>query len=304
MGDLNVTKQKTSEIEESPRGPTPPAQSPLYKHVKLKWKDPDGRGHEWIATTVPDGEKSPARIRQSSLNSDGSRDYFCYRNGTAVAIKKDLERAKDACERGPNPKYSDNVLAYVEKHPLDVPWWLKLTEGERRAVRAQYPYAAPSQSAVSRLSQPRGRNTAADPSDPGTRRLLDELARAEGASGHRQPATVRKAKKAALSDPRARLGRVPGMENPGRPGTKRHAGYAIILGVADRRGTIAEALEAGANELRLAKCIAKAFVELLPPDSGAAAPAPAKATPKSAEPAERPSKKGAVKKTTKKGKKR
>lgn len=253
---------------------SPPSTKDSLPHVKFKWIDGEKKGTEWLSDATPKGEIAPARIRISGRNSDGSYSYFCYRNARAVAVVRDpkdpkrgLEKAKDACERGPNPKLSDNVLEYVEQHPLDVPFWLRLTEGERRAVRTQYPYAAPSRSAEARGLGRRGRDSAADASDPGTRALLESMARAEGVRPG-QPATVRRAKKAALEDREARLGPVPGMTNPGKPGSKRAAGYAIILDGAAKGRTVAEVLAAGANELRLAKCISKGYVELRPSKGG------------------------------------
>jgi len=52
--------------------------------VSLEWSDAHHPGIEWLSTTIPEGERSPARIKISSRNSDGSYSYFCYRDAHAV----------------------------------------------------------------------------------------------------------------------------------------------------------------------------------------------------------------------------
>lgn len=237
-----------------------PPQSGEPPRTPLQWSDAAAPGLEWLSTTVPKGEHSPARVRISSRNSDGSYSYFCYRNAEAVAVRRDLKDAMRACEIGRQAKLSDEVLKYVIDHPLEIPPFLRLTEGERRAVRGQYPHAAPAPSAVRRAEE-RGVRQGADPADPGTRRLLAELAARESAAPSGQRST-RAAKKDALADPLARLCPVQGIINPAKPGTKRHAGYEILLNCARSGSSVRDYLDAGGKDLRLAKAVRNGLVEL------------------------------------------
>lgn len=230
--------------------------APEPKRTPLKWSDAAAPGLEWLSTTTPTGERAPARIRISSRNSDGSYSYFCYRDATAVAVAKSLEEAMRKCELGKQAKLSDEVLAYVTNHPLEVPPFLALTEAERRAIRAQYPFVAPPQSRVQRAMD-RGASQ-----DPGTKKLLAELAARESATSGGQRST-RAAKRDALADTGARLTLgVAGAANPAKVGTKRHAGYEVLLSAARQGHTVRQYLDAGGKDLRLAKAVRNGLVEL------------------------------------------
>lgn len=257
-------KPKSKGTPETMTGRTPsknPAQNSTPKNglppepprTPMEWTDAAHPGLEWLSTTTPPGECAPARIRISSRNRDSSYSYFCYRDATAVGVLHSLENAKKRCEAGKSPRLSDDVIAYVEKHPGEIPPFLLLTEGERGAVRSQYPYAVPA---------PRALRIATEAVDPGTKKLLAELKARENASSGGQRST-RAAKKDALADPSARLTLpMAGTANPAKPGTKRHAGYEVLLGCARRGATVAEYLAAGGKDLRLAKAVRTGLVEL------------------------------------------
>jgi len=271
-------------MAEKPKTKKKPAEAPLSRMKKqpappsLEWEEVVRNGI-WKTTTVPDGDKCTASIKRSSLNSDGSYSFYCYRNARVVGITRDLEDAKKRVASG---EISDNkaMLDYITNHALEIPPFLLLSEDERRAVRSSYPYAAPTEARMRGHAAARGggRDPATRPgpdardlSDPSTVRFLEYRARVEAASAaggaaESSPArgapTVRGGKKAALSSPGARLSLVGSPENPGKPGSKRHAGYKIILDAAAAGQTVAEALAAGADPLRLGKCVARGLVEL------------------------------------------
>jgi hypothetical protein len=233
-------------------------------HVSLRWTDDTVPGTGWISTTTPKGERVPARIRLSSRNSDGSYSYFCYRDADGIAIAKSLDEAKRKCEIGKQPKLSDNVLRYVEDHPLDIPWWLKLTDKERAAIRAQYPYAAPPASRVDRVLSSivkKGRNGGPDLSDPGTQKLLAEMA-AKEAAGATAAATGRVAAKprtTALETAEGRLVRLK-EGNPKKPGTWAHKRWEALFAACDKPASAYRL--AGGNLETLANAISKGYVKI------------------------------------------
>lgn len=232
----------------------------------FEWVDGEKRGVEWLSNTLPPGEKTPARIRISSRNSDGSYSYFCYRDARAVAVTHSLESAKAACERGPNPKLSDSVIEYVDKHPGEIPPFLLLTDGERRAVRAQYGYAAPSATKVAAVERRGVRTDAGDDSDPGTKRLREQLAReASGSAGKRARAAegvVAKPKVAKLAGAAGKLVRLDKPGNPKKAGTGAHKRWDALFAACAAASTVAAYETAGGNMETLANAIAKGYVKI------------------------------------------
>lgn len=235
--------------------------SETKKRISLRFSDAAAPGVEWLSTTTPAGERAPARIRISSRNGDGSYSYFCYRDATAVAVAKTLEEAMRKCELGRQPKLSDGVLDYVTNHPLEIPPFLALSDAERRAVRAQYGFAAPGPARV-RAAEERGvRRDAGDDADHGTRRLREELARAgSGAAGKRareDAGAAPRPKKTALEAAEGTLRRAKD-GNPKKAGTGAHGRWEKLF--AHCGGTVATYREAGHNMETLANAVAKGYV--------------------------------------------
>lgn len=232
------------------------------KRTPLKFSDATAPGVEWTSN-VPAGEKVPARIKISSRNSDGSYSYFCYRNAEAVAVRHELKDAMRACEIGKQSKLSDSVLAYVTDHPLEIPPFLALSEGERRAVREQYGYAAPAASRVAAAQERGVRRDAGDDSDPGTRALRAQLARegsgAQGRAARAAEGAAPRPKKTALEAAEGRLVRAKD-GNPKKPGTGAHKRWETLFAACG--GTVAAYRDAGGNMETLANAVAKGHVRI------------------------------------------
>lgn len=240
--------------------------APAAKTDDWIWTE-EQKGVRWTTNLIPPGGICTARVQRTFSKSgvSGKFGYCAYRDGQLLGMRPDAEAAMALCRSGkPDPR-RDAVTDYVDQHPGEVPPFLLLTTDERRAARAQYPYAVPSAGAVQRAeAQGLRRAGAADLQDLGTRALLRELEakekRAGGGAG--QPTTTRRAKKAALEDLDARVLIVGGVQNPAKAGTKRFARYDLILSGAKRGDTVRALLAAGANQLTLAKCVSKGYVEL------------------------------------------
>lgn len=225
------------------------------------WSDADRPGVEWLADV--EGESLPARIRISSRNSDGSYSYFCYRDAQAIAVVHDLEAAKRACERGEDPRLSRSVMDYVEQHPNELPPFLALTQGERRAVRGQYPYALPPQRVLGRaLDRERGLRDAGDDSDPGTAKVRAALAagRAEAAGG-RVAKGAPPAREARAALPAGTLVRVKDT-NPKKAGTGAHKRWEAMFEHCARGSTVAAYEAAKLNMDTLANAVRSGHVSI------------------------------------------
>jgi hypothetical protein len=215
-------------------------------------------GETWTTERIPDGDCCAARIQKSSRNDDGSHSYFCYRDGRAVDVVKDLDQARAACARGTRQEKRDAVLEYVRDCPGEVPPFLLLTAEERRAARKAYPHAVPSPSRV-RVEAHRvvGAGVAVDRSDPSTRALLAELeavkdapVKAPGAG--RVPRERGPAPKGVLA--RVREG------NPKKAGSGAHGRWEALF-AACAAGSTAEAYAAaGGNLDTLANAVRAGYV--------------------------------------------
>lgn len=217
------------------------------------------KDEQWSTTSIPEGEHCTGRITRSSRNSDGSYSFFCYRNARAVAITKDLEAAKAAVARGTPAEGEDRVLAYVTEHPLDIPPFLALTLEERRAVRAEYPYAAPSAAKV-RVAAHRGTIAGgADVSDPGTAALLAELGSPVEKPGRRGAAVPKAPRAPREAAPQGTLARVRD-GNPKKPGTGAHKRWETLFAACAAGQTVAAYEQAGHNMDTLANAVKAGYV--------------------------------------------
>lgn len=226
-----------------------------------KWLE-DQKEVRWTTPLIPNGDVCVARVQRSlSKGIHGKYSFYAYRSAKLLGMRDTPEEAQKLCQTGKSDPRRDNVTAYVDTHPGEIPAFLALTEDERRAVRAQYPYAAPRERAAERAA----RRGAPDMTDPSTVRFAEQLrrneARAKGAE-EGTGITTRGGRKVAESNPEAELEAVPGAANPGRPGSSRHAKYQAILDGAAAGSTVAQLTAAGADVLRIGKCISKGLVRI------------------------------------------
>lgn len=234
------------------------ATAPEQAMAGLAWV-PTKKDEQWNTSGIPTGDGCTARIVKSSRNEDGTHSYFCYRNARAVAITRDFEAAKAACARGTPAEGEDRVLTYVTNHPLDVPPFLALTLEERRAVRAQYPFAAPSEARVRVAAHKRGGAGALDPTDPGSAALLEELRTTEAAARPGRAAKVPGAGATRGPAPQGVLARVRD-GNPKKPGSGAHGRWERLFVSCEKGMTVAEYERAGCNMDTLANAMKMGYV--------------------------------------------
>jgi hypothetical protein len=213
----------------------------MVSALKLKWTD---NGGEWMSETVTN-EIAPARIKVSSKNSDGTYSYFCYRNAKAIAVTRSLEEAKAACERGHDPK-TDNVLDYVKNNPGELPPFLMLTEAERKAVRAGYPYAAPAPRTIAAaekkqaLVMPPAPRAARFPPNETPMMPMPPEDWEKPVKSKPVPAVPR----IPIADdfpPNARMVKIKD-GNPKKPGTNRHIRWEVLMKFVAKGAAVAEYL--------------------------------------------------------------
>lgn len=284
---MTATKTKTSKTEraaqaalDKKQGVTREADGRMSDDSRGVWKwleiEP---GKRWETPLIPAGDYCVARVERSlGKNREGAYGYYAYRSGQLLAMCQTPEKAQMRARKG-GERERDNVLVYVSEYSPDIPPFLLLTEKEQRDVRSTYPWAAPSEAKVRAFHSSHGRGEhrpgpdARDLSDPSTRAYLEQMARPERHGGTEQEGSpvrpggrgmsTRGGAAAVRRHPEARLALVGAPDNPGRPGTRRHAGYKLILDAAAEKVTVAECLKRGADERRLGKCVAKGLVELI-----------------------------------------
>ncbi len=241
---------------------TPPCGDEWLRDI-WTWRETHERGtYEWVAEKTPGDERSPPRVRRSGLNSDGSYSYFCYRDGRAVAVVHDLETAKTACARGPNPKLSDAVIRYVDEHPGEVPPFLLLTEAERRAARSQYPYAVPGAAKVRAALERGNRGDAGDDADEGTARLREELARSGTAPRGGKRAAVPPKRSGEAAPSREGVMRRIRDGNPKKVGSGAYKRWEYMFEHCARGSTVAQYEEAKGNPETLANAVRAGYVKI------------------------------------------
>jgi hypothetical protein len=259
MGMMAKTAKKSTEAKNAP------VTTSVRPAAELTWKE-EKAGEHWISSNVPEGERHPARIRRSSKNSDGSYSFFCYRDAQAIAVVHDLAQAKRACAKGKRRELSDSVIEYVEKHPREIPPFLLLTDGERRAVRAQYAYAAPAPTrTMLAMERRRGATDGGDDSDPGTRALRAELeseGRRSAATGKATVAKVpKRVKGEAAPSPQGRLERVKDT-NPKKPGSGAWKRWEVLFEHCKKGNTVAAFQAASGNMDTLANAVRAGYVSI------------------------------------------
>lgn len=238
-------------------------------------------GQTWQTPLIPNGDWCVASVKRSfSKETDGKFRYYAYRNGSILGRRDTAEEARKLAESGKVDNRKDAVSVYATEHPLDIPMFLRLTEQERIQVRKHYPESAPAQSqveAVAREASRRGVKSAADTSDPGTVKLLAELAAqaragqlagARAAANDGRPASrggsssTSKAERAAVGLPdgaklvRCRDG------NPKKEGSAARKRWELMFTHCDRGSTVTQFLKDGGNPETLRNAVLKGFVRL------------------------------------------
>jgi hypothetical protein len=106
--------------------------------------------NKWSLTRIPPGELHAPHIKKSSKNSDGSYNYFVYRDGKALGAPKTFEAAQALAKSGKiDPKMAESnkrVSKYVDETPRDAVAFKKLTKDEQSDVLNAYPWAVPKKS--------------------------------------------------------------------------------------------------------------------------------------------------------------
>jgi hypothetical protein len=194
-------------------------------------------------------------------------------------MRESLDEAKARCqEGGGRRKEDDNVLRYVDGHPLAIPPFLLLTSEERAAVRGTYPWAAPSAAKVQAAETKVGRQDARNLSDPSTAKFLEVLASKVG-----EPSVAAVASKPGATErPRAAGGGSTTREarqavdlpqdgvlarardgNPKKEGSAAHRRWALMFEHCERGSTVREFLAAGGNAETLRNATLKGFAQVI-----------------------------------------
>lgn len=244
-----------------------------------QWHEKE-KGRLWETPLIPEGDVCTATVKRSfSKELDGTYKYYAYRSGRIMGRRDTAETAISLVESGKADSRDDAVSLYAKNHSGDIPMFLRLTEKEREQVRTHYKYDAPVQSRVTafeRAAAERGYKNAADITDPGTVKLLAELAAkaaagsgssvtAKPAKGGRAPrggaATVGGGKKPTKADrdnlelaPTAKLQRARD-GNPKKEGTEAYPRWALMFEHCDKGSTVAQFEKAGGNTTTLKNAI-------------------------------------------------
>jgi len=136
------------------------------KPARDNWKWIEVDKDNWHLDHVPDGEKTPPRIRRSSKNSDGSFTHWVYRDGQFIDSTFDLSEAKNIAKSGqmrPERLLAiEKIRRYLKETPRDAVAFAKLHEREKQAISDTYPWALPTKSSMEKTGVRAPRATRGD----------------------------------------------------------------------------------------------------------------------------------------------
>ena len=233
------------------------------------------RGRIWETPLIPEGDTCVATVKRSfSKELDGTYKFYAYRSGRVLGRRDTVDAAKKLAESGKADPRDDAVALYVRDHSGDIPMFLRLSEKERQQVRQHYRYDAPAASKVEafqRAVEKRGM-TVADLTDPGTVKLLEELAakdRGAAAAGVERPkgrsagsSATTKAERAAVDvQDAAKLSSLRD-GNPKKEGSAAWKRWDLLLDHARKGSNVGAFLKDGGNPETLRNAVLKGWVKM------------------------------------------
>lgn len=235
----------------------------------FKWIEEE-KGVRWTSALIPTGDWITASVRRTFSPSGVTKrhDYYAYRNGRILGMRRTPEEAMRLAESGREDRREDVVKTYVDEHRGEVPPFLDLSEEHQKIVLAQYPFAAPSDSKVTTWADKMrsgGKEGQRALSKPNVRAYLRQVERrsAERAANARP---LRQPKEGAAPRPpretlrgllvRAREG------NPKAAGTAAHGRWEALFAACASGKSAEKYVEDGGNPETLRNAVAKGYVRL------------------------------------------
>ena len=198
----------------------------------------------WHTDHIIKGQFCAGRIKQLDKN------WFCvYHNGKYLGHEKTMDAAQKLFATGKMKPIEEEVRAWEKEHRGELPPFLKLTDGERRAWWHHNP---PKPGAAPGVGGKFGRVRPDE--DPATRRLREQAAAGSGKGAR----AARKAAQASLSGVMVRLRD----GNPKKPGSAPHGRWSLMFEYADRGSTVEEFTRAGGNPTTLENAIVAGWVKV------------------------------------------
>jgi len=234
------------------------------------------KGRIWETPLIPEGDTCVATVKRSfSKELDSTFKFYAYRSGRVLGRRDTVDAAKKLAESGKADPRDDAVALYAKNHSGDIPMFLRLSEKERQQVRQHYRYDAPAASKVEafeRAAVKRGL-TAADMTDPGTVKLLEEMAAkdrgAAAAAGVERPkgrsagsSATTKAERAAVDvQDAAKLSSLRD-GNPKKEGSAAWKRWDLLLDHARKGSNVGAFLKDGGNPETLRNAVLKGWVKM------------------------------------------